>query len=167
MKKVFAIIMAVMLVAVSFSALAAGSKTTNDVNNVKVDEKVAVVVEIVDPSEAVTALIEKLTAGDAEVVPADAANATLTEVLAVVAKNVEEGVGNVTAVLAPTTVFEKDQKVSVFMGVPSEEKVEWEAVTPVTVNDEGALELTFTEAQLMTMQNVADVVLAIFVAAAE
>ncbi|MBQ6527052.1 MAG: hypothetical protein IJI38_00865, partial [Clostridia bacterium] len=84
MKKVFAIIMAVMLVAVSFSALAAGSKTTNDVNNVKVDEKVAVVVEIVDPSEAVTALIEKLTAGDAEVVPADAANATLTEVLAVV-----------------------------------------------------------------------------------
>ncbi len=167
MKKVFAIIMAVMLVAVSFSALAAGSKTTNDVNNVTVDEKVAVTVEIVDPSEAVAALIEKLTAGDAEVVPADAANATLTEVLAVLAQNVTEGVGSVTATLATTTVFEKDQKVSVFMGAASDEKVEWEAVTPVTVNDDGALEVTFTEAQLMTMQNVANVVLAIFVEAAE
>ena len=70
MKKFIALMLSLVLLTVSFAAFAANSKTTNDVAQVapktQTETNEALVIKIVDPSEAETAFFEKMTSGDAE-----------------------------------------------------------------------------------------------------
>ena len=170
MKKIAALMLALVLVTVSFAAFAAGSKTTNDVPKTTVttpqNQGEALVIKIVEPSEEEVAFFEKMTAGDAEILPEGAKADELVELLAVQVSGAKEGIGDHVANLAPTTVFEVGQKVHADMGILKDAKAAWEELLPVDVIEDGTLDLPFSEKQLLAMQAANDVVLAIFVEAA-
>ena len=73
MKKFIALMLSLVLLTVSFAAFAANSKTTNDVAQVapktQTETNEALVIKIVDPSEAENAFFEKMTSGDPETLP--------------------------------------------------------------------------------------------------
>ena len=98
MKKIAALMLALVLVTVSFAALAAGSKTTNDVPKTTVttpqNQGEALVIKIVEPSEEEVAFFEKMTAGDAEILPDGAKADELVELLAVQVSGAKEGIGD-------------------------------------------------------------------------
>ena len=58
MKKLFVLMLAMLLVTVSFTALAANSKTTNDVAKATVETGDGLVIKIVDPSEEEVAFLK-------------------------------------------------------------------------------------------------------------
>ncbi len=173
MKKFFALMVALVLMTVSFAAFAAGSKTTDDVakvantTNTQTETDEALVIKIVDPSEAETAFFEKMTSGDAETMPEGAKADELAELLALLVSGAKEGIGNVVANLVTTTVYTAEQKVHCYIGVLKDEKAAWEELTSVVVKEDGSLDIQFTEKQLLTMQEAENVVLAVFVEAAK
>ena len=178
MKKFFALMVALVLMTVSFAAFAAGSKTTDDVakvantTNTQTETDEALVIKIVDPSEAEnafleTAFFEKMTSGDAETMPEGAKADELAELLALLVSGAKEGIGNVAANLVTTTVYTAEQKVHCYIGVLKDEKAAWEELTSVVVKEDGSLDIQFTEKQLLTMQEAENVVLAVFVEAAK
>ena len=170
MKKFIALMLSLVLLTVSFAAFAANSKTTNDVAQVapktQTETNEALVIKIVDPSEAENAFFEKMTSGDPETLPEGAKAEELAELLALLVSGAKEGIGNVVANLVTTTVYEAEQKVHCYAGVLKDEKAAWEEVSPVVVKEDGSLDIQFTEQQLLTMQAAEDVVFAVFVEAA-
>ncbi len=170
MKKFIALMLSLVLLTVSFTAFAANSKTTNDVAQVapktQTETNEALVIKIVDPSEAENAFFEKMTSGDPETLPEGAKAEELAELLALLVSGAKEGIGNVVANLVTTTVYEAEQKVHCYAGVLKDEKAAWEELSPVVVKEDGSLDIQFTEQQLLTMQAAEDVVFAVFVEAA-
>lgn len=170
MKKFIALMLSLVLLTVSFAAFAANSKTTNDVAQVEpktqTETNEALVIKIVDPSEAENAFFEKMTSGDPETLPEGAKAEELAELLALLVSGAKEGIGNVVANLVTTTVYEAEQKVHCYAGVLKDEKAAWEELSPVVVKEDGSLDIQFTEQQLLTMQAAEDVVFAVFVEAA-
>lgn len=170
MKKFIALMLSLVLLTVSFAAFAANSKTTNDVAQVapktQTETNEALVIKIVDPSEAENAFFEKMTSGDPETLPEGAKAEELAELLALLVSGAKEGIGNVVANLVTTTVYEAEQKVHCYAGVLKDEKAAWEELSPVVVKEDGSLDIQFTEQQLLTMQAAEDVVFAVFVEAA-
>ena len=170
MKKFIALMRSLVLLTVSFTAFAANSKTTNDVAQVapktQTETNEALVIKIVDPSEAENAFFEKMTSGDPETLPEGAKAEELAELLALLVSGAKEGIGNVVANLVTTTVYEAEQKVHCYAGVLKDEKAAWEELSPVVVKEDGSLDIQFTEQQLLTMQAAEDVVFAVFVEAA-
>lgn len=170
MKKFVALMLSLVLLTVSFAAFAANSKTTNDVAQVapktQTETNEALVIKIVDPSEAENAFFEKMTSGDPETLPEGAKAEELAELLALLVSGAKEGIGNVVANLVTTTVYEAEQKVHCYAGVLKDEKAAWEELSPVVVKEDGSLDIQFTEQQLLTMQAAEDVVFAVFVEAA-
>ena len=170
MKKFIALMLSLVLLTVSFAAFAANSKTTNDVAQVapktQTETNEALVIKIVDPSEAENAFFEKMTSGDPETLPEGAKAAELAELLALLVSGAKEGIGNVVANLVTTTVYEAEQKVHCYAGVLKDEKAAWEELSPVVVKEDGSLDIQFTEQQLLTMQAAEDVLFAVFVEAA-
>lgn len=167
MKKFIALMLSLVLLTVSFAAFAANSKTTNDVAQVapktQTETNEALVIKIVDPSEAENAFFEKMTSGDPETLPEGAKAEELAELLALLVSGAKEGIGNVVANLVTTTVYEAEQKVHCYAGVLKDEKAAWEELSPVVVKEDGSLDIQFTEQQLLTMQAAEDVVFAVFV----
>ena len=170
MKKFIALMLSLVLLTVSFTAFAANSKTTNDVAQVapktQTETNEALVIKIVDPSEAENAFFEKMTSGDPETLPEGAKAEELAELLALLVSGAKEGIGNVVANLVTTTVYEAEQKVHCYAGVLKDEKAAWEELSPFVVKEDGSLDIQFTEQQLLTMQAAEDVVFAVFVEAA-
>ena len=170
MKKFIALMLSLVLLTVSFAAFAANSKTTNDVAQVapktQTETNEALVIKIVDPSEAENAFFEKMTSGDPETLPEGAKAEELAELLALLVSGAKEGIGNVVANLVTTTVYEAEQKVHCYAGVLKDEKAAWEELSPVVVKEDGSLDIQFTEQQLLTMQAAEDVLFAVFVEAA-
>ena len=167
MKKIFAVMLVVTLLMASLSAFAAGSKTTNNVARTNVQAKESLVIEIVDPSEAETAFFEKMTSGSLETMPEGAKAEELVELLALKVTGAKKGVGNVVANITTTTLYEAEQKVHCYVGILKDEKAAWEELAPVVIKEDGSLDVQFTEAQLLAMQNASDVVFSVFVEAAE
>lgn len=167
MKKFFALMLAVVLVSVCFTALAANSKTTNDVAKTQIVNDETLVIKIVDPSEAAAAFFAKMTDGDTETLPEGAKAEELVELLAVSVTGAKEGIGDQVANLVTTTVYEAEQKVHAYVGILKDEKAEWQELNSVSVVEDGSLDLALSEKLLLTMQNSADALLAIFVEAAE
>lgn len=167
MKKFLSLMLCIAMVTVSFTAMAVGSKTTDNVANAVVESDEALVIQIVEPSEAEIAFFEKMTAGDVEALPEGTKAEELVEVLALLVSGAKEGIGNVVANLVTTTVYEAEQKVHCYSGELKDEKVAWEELQPVTVKEDGSLDIQFTEAQLLAMQSAENVVLSVFVESAE
>ena len=96
MKKFIALMLSLVLLTVSFTAFAANSKTTNDVAQVapktQTETNEALVIKIVDPSEAENAFFEKMTSGDPETLPEGAKAEELAELLALLVSGAKEGI---------------------------------------------------------------------------
>ena len=173
MKKIIALVLSLMLVCACFTAFAAGSKTTDDVNqavvnnNAAEEEEEEVELKVVDFNEATQALLDAFEAAEkaSDVIDDDSlTDEELVELIPVEIEGVVEGeTGEKVISIKPTVDVTGYENIRVFFGMlnDGDEDWAWEEADKVVVNDDGTLDVTVSEDLLLKLQDSDNVVIAV------
>ncbi|MBQ8161405.1 MAG: hypothetical protein IJ083_11760 [Clostridia bacterium] len=189
MKKLTALVLALMLVFCATFAMAADSKTAEDQQQATVqtptynapaaeeepaeeeeEEEPAVTAEVTTPAEdsAAAEVVEELakpSTKPAVFFPAalNVSNtATVADVVNLAVNNYEPEMGDVVLNTQLETAFEQDDDVRVLVGLVNEDgEIEWVEAEEVTVNEDGTLNVKLSSDQMVKVQDAAEAILVV------